>query len=383
MANNPAPAQKPTALIIPFSKIPPESVKWLWKNRIALGKFSIFAGNPGMGKSLGSLELAARVSLGRPFPDDSECPLGDTMILTVDDDPNDTIRPRLDALEADVSRIHFIKGEKYPDGTIKPMTLKMAETFKDGIFQIKNTKHEVRLLIIDTLDDFLDGTSSNSNEGVRSILDGICGLAEEEMFAFLGIKHLNKSNSDAAYRVGGSIGFTGRARSVWVFSEDRRTNRLLFLPLKNNLGPKGGGYEYSIHEKDTNGITAPFIQWEGMVNDDVNDILSVIEPSSERSAPEQEAVLELLTKNGKSMSTGEIAKGIGKTVQATSNILNKLKKMQKVSSKKYGQWEIASDTPVTSLNPSSVNNEVELTSSNVSSDSDVSGVSNVTGPNIS
>jgi hypothetical protein len=42
------------ALIKPFSDIHPKPVEWLWPARIAVGKLTIYAGDPGVGKSQGS-----------------------------------------------------------------------------------------------------------------------------------------------------------------------------------------------------------------------------------------------------------------------------------------------------------------------------------------
>jgi hypothetical protein len=47
-------------------------VPWLWPGRIALGRVTLLVGDPGVGKSLVALDIAARVSTGRPWPGD--CP---------------------------------------------------------------------------------------------------------------------------------------------------------------------------------------------------------------------------------------------------------------------------------------------------------------------
>lgn len=348
--------EEPTAIIKTFSDINPEPITWLWKNRIAIGKLTIYAGDPGLGKSQGTLDLAARLSRGKGFPDGSPCMLGDTIILSSEDDPGDTIRPRLDALEADVSRISIIKGERAPDGSTKPMNLLKVLTFMDAINQIREKGHDFHLLIIDPLDGFLAGADSNSNEEVREALDGLCSLAERERFAVLGIKHLNKSKGDAAYRVGGSVAFTAKARSVWIFTKDMETDRCLFLPQKNNLGPGGGGFQYSIQARDTGGIIAPFISWECPVNDDIQDVLNTQRPERERAAPEQDAILEVLQEAvPRHMTTGDIAAVLGKSKQAISNILGKMKEKGKVVYPGYGQWTIPRIvtplTPVTPLKP--------------------------------
>jgi DNA-binding transcriptional ArsR family regulator len=381
--------KEPTAIIKAFSEINPEPITWLWKNRIAMGKLTIYAGDPGLGKSQGTLDLAARVSLGKAFPDGSPCPLGDTIILSSEDDPSDTIRPRLDALEADVSRISIIKGERAPDGSTKPMSLLKVPTFMDAINQIREKGHDFHLLIVDPLDGFLAGGDSNSNEEVRAALDGLCSLAERERFSIVGIKHLNKAKGDAAYRVGGSIAFTAKARSVWIFTKDREKDRCLFLPQKNNMGPGGGGFQYSIQARDTGGIIAPFISWEGPADDDIQDVLNTQRPERERAAPEQDAILEVLQEAApRHMTTGDIAAVLGKSKQAVSNALGKMKEKGKIVYPGYGQWTIprevtplTPDTPLTRPIGGDVTSGVTVTDGAYTPlDKSVSSVTGVTEP---
>jgi RecA-family ATPase len=75
-----------------------------------LGKLSLLAGDPGLGKSFITLDMAARVSRGTPFPDccNTPNPTGGVVLLSAEDDLADTIRPRLDAAGADVDRIHAL-----------------------------------------------------------------------------------------------------------------------------------------------------------------------------------------------------------------------------------------------------------------------------------
>jgi hypothetical protein len=51
------------------SELRAEPVRWLWSGRLALGKLAMLEGDPGLGKSLASLDLCARLSRGRAFPD--------------------------------------------------------------------------------------------------------------------------------------------------------------------------------------------------------------------------------------------------------------------------------------------------------------------------
>lgn len=48
---------------------PAGEVEWLWTDRIPLGKVSLLIGNPGLGKSLLTIDMAARVTQGLQFPE--------------------------------------------------------------------------------------------------------------------------------------------------------------------------------------------------------------------------------------------------------------------------------------------------------------------------
>ena len=41
-------------------------VEWLWERRLARGKLTLLAGDPGLGKSQLSVDIIARVTTGAP-----------------------------------------------------------------------------------------------------------------------------------------------------------------------------------------------------------------------------------------------------------------------------------------------------------------------------
>ena len=58
------------------SEIEAESIEWLWQGRIAARKLTVIDGDPGTGKSTLTIDIAAKVSTGTPFPDGESCSLG-------------------------------------------------------------------------------------------------------------------------------------------------------------------------------------------------------------------------------------------------------------------------------------------------------------------
>jgi len=335
------------AVIKTFSDIKAEKISWLWKNRIAIGKLTIFAGDPGLGKSQGTLDMAARLSRGSNFPDGSPGMFGDTIILTSEDDPGDTIRPRLDALDADLSRIHILQGERAKDGQIIGLTLEKLTVFLSAVNQVRMQGHDVKLLIIDPLNGFMGNGDSNKNEDTRKAADAICSLAEREGFAIIGIMHLNKGKGPPMTRVSGSMAWVAKARAAYMFTKNREDQRL-FLPLKNNLGKDDGGLKYSIHVKSlyNGGIEAPYISWEGVSTDDLGDVLySENSQDKKRSTPEQDEILKLLKEAAPlPMVSGEIADKLVKSKQSVSNALGKMVSKGLVVNIGYGKYTVPNAT---------------------------------------
>ena len=90
-----------------LSDVPRRPVEWLWEGMIPLGKVTLLDGEPGSGKTLLAFEIAARVSRGAAMPMSSTAGTPANVVL-FDDDDNlaDTVRPRLEAAGADLSRIY-------------------------------------------------------------------------------------------------------------------------------------------------------------------------------------------------------------------------------------------------------------------------------------
>src|SRR5262245_53043096 len=76
-------------ILEPASGITPLPVEWLWPGRIPRGHLALLAGDPDAGKSLVTIDMAARVSTGAPWPDqpDQAREPGNALILTTHDNP--------------------------------------------------------------------------------------------------------------------------------------------------------------------------------------------------------------------------------------------------------------------------------------------------------
>ena len=249
-----------------MADVEPESISWLWPGRIPRGKLTLYAGDPGLGKSFTTLDMAARVSTGAPWPDSpSELnPAGGVVLLNAEDDKADTIRPRLDAAKADVSRIFIIESVKrfgigaYPD-TESPFCL---TTDLYNLEQAITTTDDCKLVVIDPITAYLGGTDSHKNAELRGVLAPLSALAAQHGVAVVAVSHLNKNAGGLAiYRTMGSLAFVAAARAVWVVTKDKDdASRRLVLPVKCNLAPDVMGMAYRIESSEDTG--APIVLWD-------------------------------------------------------------------------------------------------------------------------
>ena len=91
------------------SEIAIEKVDWLWKLRLARGKHTCWAGEPGASKSTLTMSTAAILSTGGDWPcGEGKAPCGSVIILSAEDGAADTITPRLHAAGADLGRVHIV-----------------------------------------------------------------------------------------------------------------------------------------------------------------------------------------------------------------------------------------------------------------------------------
>jgi hypothetical protein len=217
----------------PASQLTPQAIDWLWPFRLAVGKLAILDGDPGLGKSLLALDLCARLSTGRPFPDQA-AGIGPApaLILNGEDGAEDTIRPRLTALGADLERVFVLR--RRPGPAHEPLRLPTHTDFLAGA--LAHTR--ARLVVIDPIMAFLEpGVVTGSDQSVRRALYPLACLAEEYRCVILLIRHLNKAvNLRALYRGGGSTGIVGVCRSGWLVARDPHDHhRRILAELKTNL----------------------------------------------------------------------------------------------------------------------------------------------------
>lgn len=263
-------------VLVSGSDLTPQPVAWLWRYWLALKKLHILAGAPGQGKTTLALAMAATVTIGGRWPDGTRVDKGNILIWSGEDDPADTLLPRLLAAGADRTRCHFVQGAMR-DGVVIPFDpARDLQQLREAIDSIGG----IRLLIVDPVVSAVTGDSHKNTE-VRRSLQPLVDLADACGCAVLGITHFAKGGqgTDPAQRVVGSVAFTAVARVVLVAAkvksmETGEDTRILARS-KSNIGPDDGGFEYHLEQTEPlPGIQASRIAWGKAVEGTARDLLT-------------------------------------------------------------------------------------------------------------
>ena len=105
-----ASARSAVPMVVNMRDVEPEAVRWLWPGYIPMGKLTVLEGDPGLGKSTLALAIAAAVSRGFALPGGAPSDPAHVILISYEDALADTLRPRLDAAGAAVTRVHAITG---------------------------------------------------------------------------------------------------------------------------------------------------------------------------------------------------------------------------------------------------------------------------------
>jgi hypothetical protein len=230
--------------IVPLRSFKSSSIDWLWKYRLVRGALALMVGDGGLGKSMLLLWIAMIVSRARTWPDRSgDAPLGRVVIVSAEDDPRTTIKPRLEALGADIDRITIVKA-KYIIRREKKPPLVHPATLSDRSYwlEIFRRIQDCVLFIVDPLPSYLGrGINDSKNVEIRSVLEPFI----EEVIGPLGIcmignTHINKSvdAKTPMHRISGSIAYGNLPRNVhFVVRDPDVPGRRYFKQAKCNNAP--------------------------------------------------------------------------------------------------------------------------------------------------
>lgn len=345
-----------------ISSVASEEVSWLWSGYIPLGKLTVLDGDPGQGKSTLALDLAARLSSGRPMPDQSEgCIPHGVVVLSAEDGLADTIRPRLEAAGADLEQILALPECLDDEGKERPPMI------PDDLPQVRRAVEQIRakLIIIDPLMAFLSGnTNSHKDQDIRRVLHLISGLADETGAAILVVRHLNKAGGgNPIYRGGGSIGIIGAARSGLLVGTDpdypdSGDGKRVLASTKCNLAPSPGSLAFHIEQAPN---AASHVIWDGACKHSASMLLAQGEESERGALDEAQEVLVTVLSDGP--VTARQAKQQCRDAGIADRTRDRAKNALGIVSKKQGMdggwvWELPKDANDTRRAPASDSGDV-------------------------
>lgn len=254
-----------SVILTQASRLTPQPIRWLWPDWLARGKLHLVAGMPGKGKTTLALEMAAIVTRGGQWPDGTSTASASVIMWSGEDDPTDTLLPRLHAMNVDTTKFYFVSGTR--DGT-EPRPFDPAvdmPLLREKALEIG----DVAMFILDPIVSTVTGDSHNNAE-VRRALQPVVDMATELNAAVLGITHVGKGSKGVTptARVLGSIAFAAVARVILMVADssdkDASPGARMIVRAKSNIGRDEDGFEFHVIQTaldDWPDLTASQIRW--------------------------------------------------------------------------------------------------------------------------
>lgn len=274
-----------------------EELSWLWPQKIPKGKMILYTGKPDCGKTICTLDVVARASKGADWPDGSKNENGAIKVLLAssEDDPADTLVPRLVAAGANLENVEIVVGT-YATHTTKEgepgrKALKSLNLKRDARMLIDAIRAypDIQLLVLDPIISYFGDADTNKDKDVRPIMDELKKTCEKSGLTIIGIIHSNKrSDVDAVHKVSGAGSLAAAVRAVWGFSRDTEDRKLYHMAhVKGNLTKDKAGLDYRIEEaivqvdgKDTG---HPKVVWGERFEGDADDLLAAGREQKDKS----------------------------------------------------------------------------------------------------
>ena len=259
--------------VVRLGDVEPEPVHWLWNGYVARRKVNLVAGDPGLGKSWATLDLAARVTVGGETPDRQHVmEQGAVVLLTAEDGLADTVRPRIDVQGGNADMVHVL------EGIIDEGGHERLPSLVEDIHHLEQmvTSIDAHLVIVDPLNAYTGKADSHNDAQIRRVLTPLAKMAERTGAAVLVVMHLNQATlQPALYRIQGTIGYVGAARSVLLVVRDKTDPALrMIVPIKSNLSAAMPAVSFTITEE-------PALAWQGIVEVDVAELLATALPEEQ------------------------------------------------------------------------------------------------------
>lgn len=239
-------------------------VDYLIEPLVPIGCTSILDGNPGMGKSFLSLAMTAAVTTEGQFCEMQVARKGRVLLLNDEDDPSRVLRPRLEAIGADISKVRVID---------TPFTLN-----DDGaeILRREIRRYDPALVVIDPLTNFMGaGVDMYRPNEANAFMRPLHRLAKEFDLSLLIARHLRKQASENAMHMGqGSMAFGGAVRSGMIVTpHPTQPHWRVLSHYKSSYAQEAVSQAFEICSPPKGG--AARIKWRGPVEMSANELVAL------------------------------------------------------------------------------------------------------------
>ena len=241
------------------SEIQSRPISWLLNPYLPLGTVTILFGDGGFGKSFATLAIAAAISRGQLLPGmEAPFPTSDVIIQNAENAWPTVIKPRLEILGADCSKIHSINDAD------KRLTL------TDERIEAAIRKHNAKYVVIDPIQSYLsENFSMNRAESARPALIHLEQVAERTGSAILIVGHISKGRGKAQHKGLGSVDMVNAVPSVLMLgkAEGLEPDERVITHLKGNFSELGASQKFRLNKSDG-------FQWLGECDITPDDIIN-------------------------------------------------------------------------------------------------------------
>ena len=296
-------------MFLRMSEVTPLPVEWVWEGLVPRRSLTLLTGDPGVGKSLVTLQVAAMVTRGVTNPRDvtpglasgktvggdaNHCASGSNgktavgvngksdskffatpdgeslrastgvLVLSAADLPRETVLPRLIAAGADPSQVFFLNGDVVDDSDddlnarrlVRPFRLSQdIDKLEWCLMELSDQGIDVGLIVIDSIDRYL-----GTDEKKSARIDVVAQLSDLAAKADLAILATANTSMKAGSR-GGTVVYQelmNSARSVLMVAPDLEDlDRRLVLPVKHNLTGRPPGLSFTVNDGGVQWGTEP------------------------------------------------------------------------------------------------------------------------------
>lgn len=263
------------------ASIVPVPIRWLWPGWIARGKLTVLAGAGGSGKTTLAIGLIGILTSGGRWPDGEHChEPANVLIWSSEDDPADTLVPRLMAAGANLGRVHIIQGRVNIFGEREPFD---PATDFNLLREAVESIGGASLLLLDPVVNVVKGDMHRAND-VRRALQAVVDFAEAYKCAVLGISHFSKGTggTSPADRVIGSQAFGAIARAVLVTAKQEDSDVRVLARAKSNISDDQGGVGYTVEPCTIgDGLETTRVLWGARIEGSARDILADVESTGD------------------------------------------------------------------------------------------------------